>query len=246
MKKLIHSRIVSITLLAALFAFAALACAQEQPKADTSKLFFVLLKRPANPPQLSKEAGEKLQEEHMGNIRKLYAEGKLVMAGPFLDDTGLRGIFVLKADSLAQAQEWANTDPAIKAGRLEGETHGPWMIDVENIHHPAPTEGLQKYTMVLLKNGEKWNPGSPDFMETVKSHHAWVKTMFDQGKMAVAGPFPFEQAGELRGIAIFRVGPEETSKLLQEDPVVKGGFVATESHTWATAIGVLAQGEPLK
>ena len=191
-------------LLICLLASAIFSIAQSETNAP--KYFFVLLKRPTNAPQLSKEAGEKLQEEHMANIRKLHSEHKLVVAGPFMDDTSLRGIFVLKAESLEQAQDWAGSDPAIKAGRLVAEMHGPWDIDPGTIHEPETTQGMEQYTLVLLKRGEKWNPSAPGFMDVMKQHHAVLIEMTEKGKIAVAGPFPISDPGELRGLTIFRVG----------------------------------------
>lgn len=228
-----------------LLTFAASALAQTSPQSSGPQLYFVLLKRPANAPQLSKEAGEKLQEAHLANIRKLYGEHKLMAAGPFLDATSLRGIFVFKADSLVQVQEWVNTDPAIKAGRLSPEMHGPWMAE-QSAFHQSTTEGMEQYTLVLYQRGEGWDPASKTFISALRQHPGFIEQMIDQGKAAVAGPFPFSEPGELRGVAIFRVGADETAKLLQDDPTVKAGVLKPEIHPWATGTGALAPGEPLK
>jgi hypothetical protein len=131
-----------LTLLASL-AHCAVAHAQSQP--NIQKYFFVLLKRPTNAPQLSKEAGEKLQEEHMANIRKLHSEHKLVVAGPFavvnemtengkiavagpfpLSDPGeLRGVTIFRVGA-EEAAKLVHDDPTVKAGLLKTEIH-PWI-----------------------------------------------------------------------------------------------------------------------
>jgi uncharacterized protein len=244
MRRIYISRVLLFTLIA--LAGAAFAQAETQPNTKSAQYFFVLLKRPANAPQLSKEAGEKLQEEHMASIRKMAAEHKLVIAGPFLDDTALRGIFVMLARSAAQAQAWADSDPAVKAGRLSAEVHGPWLVDPNAIHDPAEPPGFERYTLVLMKSGDKWDPNVPEFMDVMKQHHAFLELMREKGNLAVAGPFPFADQGELRGVAIFRVGAEQTAKLVQDDPIVKAGLLKPEIHPWGTGKGVLASGQPMQ
>lgn len=217
---------------------------QTQPGSTAEdKLFFVLLKRPASAPQLSKEAGEKLQEEHMANIRKLYTEQKLVVAGPFMDDGVLRGIFVLKAASLEQARSWAETDPAIKAGRLTAEVHGPWMARADMIH-PSDSHVMEQYTLVLVYGGAAWDPKSPPPQETLKQHLAYVHKLMDQGTLALAGPFG--DNAPLKGIYIFTADMEQAARLVADDPMVKAGFFKPEPHPWITVHGVLAQGQPMK
>ncbi len=71
------------------------------------------------------ETAEKLQRAHLDNIQKLAGEGKIALAGPFLDDGELRGIYIFNVTSVEEARALTATDPAIKAGRLEMELH-PW------------------------------------------------------------------------------------------------------------------------
>ena len=243
MKRIIVHPLFGFLLLA--LAISTFAPAQTQPSAPPAQYFFVVLNRPGNAPQLSQEAADKLQEEHMANIRKLYTEHKLVIAGPFTDDTAMRGIYVLRAESSAQAEQWANRDPAIQAGRLHAEVHGPWLIDPSAIHDAAEPAGMEQYMLVLMKRGEKWDPNATGFIEVMKQHPAFVKQMTEQGNMAIAGPFPFSDPGELRGVAIFRVGKEQAAKLAETDPTVKAGFLRPEIHPWITGKGVLASGQPM-
>lgn len=73
----------------------------------------------------SDEEASRLQRAHLDNITRLANEGVLVMAGPFLDSGEVRGIYVFAVDSIEEARELSETDPAIQAGRLELELH-PW------------------------------------------------------------------------------------------------------------------------
>jgi uncharacterized protein len=214
------------------------------PGQPAASFFFVLLKHPASAPQISKEDGDKLQEAHMANIRRLHEEHKLVIAGPFMDDGVLRGIFVMKADSLDQAKEWANSDPAIKAGRLSAEVHGPWMIRPQGIHETDTPNTLEKYSLLLVHQGDKWDPKSPVPQDVLQQHLSYLMGLMQQGKLALAGPF--HDDGELKGIFIYSVPMDEAVKLEGEDPMVKNGFFKIEGHPWATAKGVLAAGQPMQ
>ncbi len=81
----------------------------------------------------------KLQQAHMENIQRFADEGKLTLAGPFLDDGNLRGIYIFDVESIEEAKKLTETDPAIQAGRLIMELH-PWygsaaLKQVNDIHN---------------------------------------------------------------------------------------------------------------
>ncbi len=82
------------------------------------------LKRGPNRDRSEQEAID-LQNAHMANIERLAEEGKLIVAGPFLDDGDIRGIYIFDVESIDEAEELTASDPAIQAGSLVMELH-PW------------------------------------------------------------------------------------------------------------------------
>jgi uncharacterized protein YciI len=79
-----------------------------------------------------------LQRAHMDNINRMAEEGSLVVAGPFMDDTDLKGIYIFNVKTVEEAKKLTESDPAVKAGRLVMELH-PWygsaaMVEINSIH----------------------------------------------------------------------------------------------------------------
>lgn len=64
---------------------------------------------------------KRLMAGHLANIGRLAAEGKLVLAGPFVDGGEYRGIFVFDAATIEEAQTLTLSDPAVKAGVFKVE-----------------------------------------------------------------------------------------------------------------------------
>ena len=87
-----------------------------------------------------------LQRAHLDNIKRLANEGKLVLAGPFMDDGSIRGIYIFNVKTVEEAKALTETDPAIKAGRLEMELH-PWygsaaLMEIYDLHKKLAAENI--------------------------------------------------------------------------------------------------------
>jgi uncharacterized protein YciI len=87
--------------------------------------YFCLLLRGDKAQSFSKEELEKIQAGHMANINKYADLGKIVVAGPFGDDTDRRGILIMDVETMEEAEAIVKEDPAVQAGRLTYEIH-PW------------------------------------------------------------------------------------------------------------------------
>jgi uncharacterized protein YciI len=100
------------------------------------------LKAGPNRPKDSLARAE-LQKAHLKNITRLVDEGKLIIAGPFMDDQPIRGIFVFNVSTIEEAKKLTETDPAIKAGSLIMELH-PWYGSAALMETVAIHKKIQK------------------------------------------------------------------------------------------------------
>jgi uncharacterized protein len=88
----------------------------------------------------------RLLRAHLDNIFRLADEGKLAVAGPFLDESDLQGIFIFNVSTVEEARALVETDPAVQAGRFEMELH-PWygsaaLMQVNDLHKKIQKEKI--------------------------------------------------------------------------------------------------------
>jgi uncharacterized protein YciI len=76
--------------------------------------------------EIKGEERSKLFKGHFDNIKRLSAEGKMAVAGPFNDpEKKYRGLFILAVPTVEEAKALAETDPTVKAGVFVVE-YLPW------------------------------------------------------------------------------------------------------------------------
>ena len=118
----------------------ALPVSADQAPPNMEKYYLVLLKRPANPPQLEPKTLEDLQKRHLEHLKSMYLAGKMVVAGPFAEqkDPTLRGLCLYRVESLEEARKLAEGDPMVQARRLEVEVLAWWVEKGAVTFRPPP------------------------------------------------------------------------------------------------------------
>lgn len=81
-------------------------------------------------------------------------------------------------------------------------------------------------SLVLLRPGEAYARDGRD--EIVWEHGRRNFELRADGLLSIVGPVPDE--GDLRGLAIFATSPDETRRLMADDPAVQAGIFTVEVH----------------
>jgi uncharacterized protein YciI len=219
-----------------------------QPAApDSTELYYLVFLRPSPDRKIMPRAeGERIQADHLANMRALGARGVLLAAGQFEDDPpSISGIFVLKAASLEDARRIAGQDPTVAAHRNTAEVYawrGPAGVGEEYIklHRERPDTpddmGIQPFC--LLFHGPAWSQHAADRAQTLAAHADYIASLRRDGKLGAAGPI--EGGGDLLALVILaRMTDDAALQLINNDPAVKSGIFRVDYHRWWSAEHVL-------
>ena len=106
-----------------------------------TKPYYLDLLMKKSPPAAEPSEDERMEwmQKHLSYIRSQVEAGKFVLVGPILEESRLRGIAVIKADSLEEAQHVASGDPLVQAGKLEVEVHPVMLEDLSSVKFDYPS-----------------------------------------------------------------------------------------------------------
>lgn len=93
------------------------------------------------------EERKRLFAGHFSNMGRLAEEGKLLVAGPLIDAPPKRGLFILNAENLEQAEAMVKTDPAVAAGIFNYEL-AKWygsaaLMMIKEIHETVQAKAIE-------------------------------------------------------------------------------------------------------
>jgi uncharacterized protein len=197
----------------------------------------VLLKRTPNWEEIKVANPMALERQQSMYVTSLIERGNAVIAGRLTDDGEIRGVYILRAKTAAEAKEWADNSPAVKSGHLTTEIH-PWWSE-EVMKRTSTPETMTTAYLAFLTRGDKWTPEKTPQTEAIqKAHMDNINRLAETKKLVVAGPFG--DNGTLRGIFVFKVASLEEAKALAEtDPAVQAGRLALDIHPWQVPAGIL-------
>ena len=96
----------------------------------------VVLRRPADAPEMSDEELDALQVRHLAYRAELKRQGVVVVNGPFDEQTdpSYRGMSIFACDA-AEAARLSDGDPSVVAGRLVSDVM-EWWVGVGSLAFP--------------------------------------------------------------------------------------------------------------
>lgn len=189
--------------------------------------YFVFLVTGKSAAGTAKEDIEQMQKAHIGNFERLAGLGELSAAGPCSDPEKIvRGIVVVHATSLADAEAKFGADPYVTQGFMKTEIH-PYQSVVGKFVIPEDITKLDEYTIAIVSRGEKWNE-SDELKRIQVELQSFAKEHHTAGTLGFAALFDGASNNTSPRVAVmvFRGnGQARVEQLLSDWKPVQEGFV---------------------
>jgi uncharacterized protein YciI len=188
---------------------------------------------------------DSIQAGHLENMRRMAATGFLIGAGPFKNDTKMRGLLIFRDLPMDTIQRMVRRDPALQTQRLLLELHrwyaprgiGDAYAARAKIRPQNPDSMILMPVVLLKKPSMPAQPDSVSLARATAGHMGHILDLMLSGKMLAGGPF-FDNS-EIRGICFFGTDTTTAWKLSLDDPAVKAGRLEMQMLPWYTAWGVI-------
>ena len=215
-----------------------LALAVTAPAAEWKYYCFGFLNAHPQRAEMPQEKLMEIQKGHLAHMGTMAKQGKLLVAGPFMTEGGPRGVVIYNCSSVAEATSYTEPDPAVVNKRLTMEfykMHAPEGLG-EPLASMSKADPAYKYQMVqlplfILSKTEKSERVPP---ATGQAHYQRSLKLMEEGKLRFFGRF--EDAPEKLGVYVYsKMTLDEAKALMDEDPLVKGGFAKVQGLMWFVA-----------
>jgi uncharacterized protein YciI len=237
MTNLIHFALLPLTFLS----LGAICCDGEMEKG-----YFVFLTTGKTTQGVAAEEIQKKQAAHLENFGRLAKLGSLTAAGPCSDpDKVTRGIVVVNADSIAEAEAMFGPDPYVSEGFMKAELNGYKTI-VGKLRLVTEVTSMEQSVLLILTQGDKWSAESSAVKSFDEQFVKLAKEQFQAKKIAFAAILNGKSNNTSKRVAVmlFRGKEIEPVKaILESQAFVQEGVVRFNAYPQFMAKGALSSNE---
>ena len=208
--------------------------------ADEVRDYFVFLTTGKSTQGIATEIIQQKQASHLGNFGRLAKLGSLTAAGPCADpNKKTRGIVVIHADSMVDAESLFEPDPYVSEGFMKAELH-QYEVIAGKFHLITEVTSMEESVIVILSRGPKWTEKRVQEELITSSLSSMAKRQFEEGKLRFAAQFRHQSNNDSGRIAVMIFRGKEIAAVKQT--LEANEFIRDELVTFQAFPQYLAKG----
>jgi uncharacterized protein YciI len=213
---------------------------------ETERDYFVFLTTGKTTQGVAPEDIQKKQAAHLENFGRLAKLGALTVAGPCSDpDKMTRGIVVINADSIADAEAMFGPDPYVSEGFMKAELNG-YRTVAGKLQLVTEVISMEQSVLVILTQGDKWQ-AEPSTLKSVEDQLSKLaKEQHELNKLGFAGLFNAKSNNTSKRVAVMLFHGKElepVKAILESQALVRNGTIQFKAFPQYMAKGALPSKE---